>query len=68
MSFTLNPDGGLPRLIRYLPASEFPSVDTIAMLDANNNLLRVNRSLFDQLSKDEQGRVLTTRAAFLEVA
>lgn len=68
MSFTLNPDDGLPRLIRYLPASEFPSTDTIAMLDAKNNLLRVNRSLFDQLSKDEQGRVLTTRAAFLEVA
>lgn len=66
MSFTLNPDEGFPRLVRFLPASEFPSSTTVAMLDPAYNLLRVNRSIYEQLSDSEKGKVLKTRSIYLE--
>lgn len=68
MSFAFVPDDGPPRLIRFVGPDQFPSSDTIATLDRPNNLLRVNRELFEQLDKEEQEKVLRTSSPFLEVA
>jgi aspartate/methionine/tyrosine aminotransferase len=44
-----------------------PSDDTIATLDARNNLLLVCDELYQQLSHDDRGRILTTRHAVVDV-
>ena len=61
MDFTLCPDDGPPRLIRFVSADELPTTTTLYLLDSGNNLLRVNRELFEQLTSTEQQRVITTR-------
>jgi hypothetical protein len=38
------------------------------MLDPAMNVLRVNRSIYEQLTDSEKGRVLKTRQLLLEVA
>lgn len=67
MSFTLNPDDAPPRLIRFCGREGFPHDDVIAMLDPAFNLLRVNKSLYEQLADSEKGKVLKTRQSLLEV-
>lgn len=68
IDFTLNPDHNFARIVRFRPASEFPSATTLAMLDPGMNVLLVNRSIYDQLPDGEKGRVLKTRSLHLEVA
>lgn len=63
-SFALNPDEGPPRLFRFV--YDLPD-EVIATLDEKNNLLRINRPLFEQLSEHEQASVLRTHAVTTEV-
>ena len=67
LDFTLNPDTGPPRLVRFISQMSMPSDDTIATLDAKNNVLLVCDELYQQLSHDDRGRILTTRHAVVDV-
>ena len=59
----LCPTDGLPRLIRYdLPDND---VDCVSVLNIEQNLLRVNRILFDMLTEVQQNRVILTRKQYL---
>ena len=59
----LCPDKGLPRLIRYdLPDND---IDCVAVLNIEQNLLRVNRVLFDMLTPMQQDWVIKTRKQYL---
>ena len=59
----LCPDKGLPRLIRYdLPDNE---LDLVSVLNIEQNLLRINRVLFDMLSEMQQDWVIKTRKQYL---
>ncbi len=59
----LCPERGLPRLIRYdLPDND---VDCVSVLNIEQNLLRVNRVLFDLLSEIQQNWVIKTRKQYL---
>lgn len=49
MSFALNPDNWLPRLIRFVPSSEMPSDDTLTLYNPKFNLVIINKDLFDTL-------------------
>jgi hypothetical protein len=64
--FAFVPDTGPPRLIRYVESSAMPSDDIVSMLIAKDNLLLVNRHLFEQLDHVQQERVLRTKHQFLE--
>lgn len=68
IDFTLNPDHNFARIIRFCSRDEFPHDDVVAMLDPAMNVLRVNRSIYEQLTDSEKGRVLKTRQLLLEVA
>jgi len=60
--FAFCPDNGPSRLIRYdLPWSDF---GLVAALDFDQNLLRVCRELYDELSEMQQHIVLKTRDEF----
>ena len=60
--FAFNPDTGPPRLIRYV--NDLPP-EVVAAFDAENNLLRVNKEVFDALSSFTKSRVLRTRSCYL---
>lgn len=58
--------GGLARVIRFRPASEFPTSSIVATLDKEKNLLRVNAELFEQLDPTQKRRVLMTHDTYVE--
>lgn len=59
----LCPKNGLPRLIRYdLPDND---IDCVAVLNFEQNLLRVNRVLYDMLTPMQQDWVVKTRKQYL---
>ncbi len=59
----LCPKDGLPRLIRYdLPDND---IDCVSVLNTEQNLLRVNRVLFDMLTEMQQNWVIKTRKQYL---
>lgn len=61
MDFALYPkEGGYPRLWRYVEDEHMTEMGIVTTLDAKQNLLRINRPLFDQLSPAEQNIVLRT--------
>jgi len=63
--FALVPDNGPPRLIRYdLPWSDY---DLVAVLEIDQNLLRINREIYDKLSAFQQHMVLLCRKEFLYI-
>lgn len=43
-----HPEGGMPRLIRYVPASKMPTPNTLTTYDAKFNLVIINKELYDQ--------------------
>lgn len=57
----------LPRLIRFVEAWELPQLparygeSTLATLDPDQNILRVNKEAYDQLGEFDQDRVLKSR-------
>jgi hypothetical protein len=61
------PANGPPRLIRYVTPEVMPNSKTVSMLDEKNNLLFVQRELFDLLTPHEQRRVLATDQKYLEI-
>lgn len=44
-----HPEGGMPRLLRFVPSSQMPSDDTLTTYDAKHNLVVINKELFDTL-------------------
>jgi len=61
------PDDAPPRLWRFVESAAMPHPDVVAMLDKKNNVLRVNRDLFDTLDRDQQKRVMRTHFAIIEL-
>ena len=49
----------LARLLRFVPASELPP-DQLTIFDAANNLLLINKDLFDELDPIQQREVIHT--------
>lgn len=66
--FQLCPDTGPPRLIRFVASADMPAPDVIATLDPRQNLLRIDREVFDLLDRLDQEMVLRTSARHLELA
>lgn len=60
MSSVFHPDGGYPRLIRFVPSSEMPSDDTLTVFDERWNLVTINKDLYDTL--DYVGQYQAIRA------
>lgn len=54
------PEGGLPRLIRFVPATDMPSDDTLTTYDAKFNLVIINKDLYETL--DWYGKHQAVRA------
>lgn len=54
------PRQDLPRLFRRVPRSEMPASNVVATLDVQNNLLRINGELFDQLDEHQQRKIEQT--------
>lgn len=44
-----HPEGGMPRLIRFVPSAQMPSADTLTTYDAKFNLIVINKELYDSL-------------------
>ena len=67
MSFALNPDGGLPRVIRFVPERTLPSDTTLSVLDIEKNLLLINVDRWNDLTTSQQHELVKTRSRFVEV-
>ena len=67
MSFTLTPDDGPHRIVRYVAADKLPTSRTVALLDERKNVLLVNYHLFQQLDPSAQDSVLKTRDRCVEI-
>lgn len=61
MDFALCPDNGPPRLLRF----DLEGDGVVSILYPEENLLRINKRLFDQLDENDQSRVLKTREKIL---
>lgn len=67
MAFALCPDNGLPRLWRFVAAGELGfegGRPIVALLLKDQNLLKIDKELFDQLIPTDQHRLLRTHHAF----
>ena len=62
MAFALCPDGGPPRLWRFVDDETMSAARMVTLLDAETNLLIINRPLFDQLAELDKHQVLRTHA------
>lgn len=61
------PQNGPPRLFRYVDATVLPGYNTVSYLDKTNNLLLINRELFEQLPWYEKARIRNTSETLIEV-
>lgn len=61
MAFALSPDGGYPRLIRWVTLEG----NTLATLDRKLNLLRIDRAKYDRLSESDQRSVIITHSTMI---
>jgi hypothetical protein len=64
MAFAICPDQGYPRIWRYVDTMP---PDIVATLDRAQNVLVINKPLYDQLDDLSQVRVLRTHAAELRL-
>lgn len=55
-----HPEGGMPRLIRFVPSAEMPNADTLTTYDPKFNLVIINKELYETL--DFAGRYQAIRA------
>lgn len=62
MPYALCPDDGPPRLWRFVNGGSLPN-DVVSMLDKKQNLLLINKNLFDQLGELEKHEILRTHAS-----
>lgn len=65
MGFALCPDNGPPRLWRFVDDDILTAGRIAAMLDAEQNLLIVNRPVFDTMTEQDQHITLRTHARFV---
>jgi len=49
MTSVFHPEGGYPRLFRYVPSGEMPSPDTLTLYDPVYNVIVINKDLYDKL-------------------
>jgi hypothetical protein len=66
MSFAMCPDGGPNRIVRFVNHGVLPVASMVAALDTRTNVLRVDRELFAQLTREQQSLVMKTRDAYVE--
>ncbi len=66
--FALVPDYGPARIVRFVNGEDMPDDNIVAMLDAPNNVLFVNRDSYDLLAPFEQRQIIQTRRAYIETA
>lgn len=59
------PEGGLPRLFRYVNHMPLPNI--VAMLFRNENLLLIDREHWDRLDDTTRHRVMRTEEKLLEI-
>lgn len=64
MAFAICPDEGYPRIWRYVDDMH---PDIVATLDREQNVLTINRELFERLDELTRVRVLRTHAAELRI-
>lgn len=64
----VTPQNGPNRIFRYVDPSKMPSYNMVSYLDKEQNILLINRELFDQLPRYEQQRVWNTGQKIIEVA
>lgn len=65
--FAFVPDDAPPRLVRFVGPGAMPGKGIVSMYDASNNLLIVDRAIYDALSLEQQRAVLRTHEKFLTV-
>jgi hypothetical protein len=57
----------LPRLMRYVDAGAMPGPNLLALYDKGQNLLVINRTLYEQLTLEDQRTTLRTHRTSLTV-
>lgn len=63
MDFAMCPtEGGYPRLWRFVDDAEMTKLRMVSKLDTKQNLLIINRPLYDQLQEMDQHQLLRTHA------
>ena len=67
MGFNICPDGGPPRLWRFVPPGVLPA-NMLCDLDHRQNLLIIDKQKFDELGWLEQHRMLRTDGSMEYVA
>jgi hypothetical protein len=65
--FALTPDDGPPRILRFAGAGDMPTGNTLCVLDEANNVLTINKVLFDRLPRMEQHQVERTHAVQIDI-
>jgi len=65
MDFAFCPEKGYPRLMRYVPSEAMPTPTTITTLDREQNVLVINKPIFDRLTELDRHRVLRTHERIL---
>lgn len=64
MTFALCPDNGPPRLWRFVDSEPMTINNMVSVLDEKNNILIVNKPLFDRLGELNRHMVLRTHARY----
>ena len=67
MAFAFNPDDGPARLMRYVEPGTLPGANLLAIYDKAQNLLIIDRELFERLTETERSITLRTQQSFLEI-
>jgi len=66
MDFALTPDAGPPRVIRFVESGALPGASILSVLDKEQNLLLINKELYERLDRVERHRALRTHEPALE--
>ena len=67
MSSALCPEGGPSRLIRFVEPGTLPDDTLVSLFDPRQNLLLIDRELFESLPYLEKHIVLHTTRKFIEI-
>lgn len=60
------PEGGFPRIFRFVEPGTIPARGVVALLDTSKNLLIIDKEKFSQLNEMHQQIVLTTGRTVIE--
>ena len=64
MAFAFNPDDRPARLLRFVEPGTLPDADLVAVYDEPNNLVIIDRELFEQLKSVDQHLVKSIKSPF----